>query len=95
MSNAITSVERERAVSRDLLKFVRGHWGIENRLHWLRDVAMGEDKCRARTGAIPKNLAALRNATLTLVRAKGHNAITSTLRRLATKPMEITSILKH
>nr|WP_145290711.1 ISAs1 family transposase [Rosistilla oblonga] len=95
ISYAITSVDRERADARDLLKFVRGHWGIENRLHWVRDVAMGEDKCRARTGAIPQNLAALRNATLTLVRAKGHNAITSTLRRLATKPMEIISILKH
>ncbi|WP_417736019.1 transposase, partial [Rosistilla oblonga] len=54
ISYAITSVDRERANARDLLKFVRGHWGIENRLHWVRDVVMGEEKCRARTGGIPK-----------------------------------------
>ncbi|WP_417745660.1 ISAs1 family transposase [Rosistilla oblonga] len=54
ISYTILSVDRERADARELLKFVRGHWGIENRLHWVRDVVMGEEKCRTRTGGIPK-----------------------------------------
>ena len=40
-SYAITSVDRSQADARDLQKFLRNHWCIENRLHWIRDVAMG------------------------------------------------------
>ena len=39
---------------------VRGHWGIENRLHWVRDATLGEDACRVRSGAAPQVMAALR-----------------------------------
>jgi predicted transposase YbfD/YdcC len=39
---------------------VRGHWGIENKLHWTMDVCLGEDQSRARTGNAAENLAALR-----------------------------------
>ena len=46
---------------------MRGHWEIENGLHWVRDVTMGEDKCRVRKGNAPQVLAALRNASLHLV----------------------------
>ena len=34
---------------------VRGHWGIENHLHWHLDVTFREDDCRARTGYAPEN----------------------------------------
>ena len=47
---------------------VRGHWGIENRLHWVLDVAFGEDGCRARTDHAPQNLATLRRLALNLLR---------------------------
>ena len=46
-----------------LLEYVRGHWGIENRLHYVRDVT-GEDASQVRTGAAPQVMAALRNAGL-------------------------------
>ena len=90
----ITSLSRERANARDLLNLQRGHWGIENRLHWVRDVTMGEDKCRARSGHIPQNLAAFRNATLTTLRAQGVKGIASTLRTLAVNPWKLLAILK-
>lgn len=86
---AITSLTAEQANARDLLQFNRGHWGIENRLHWVRDVTMGEDKCRARSGHIPHNLAALRNAAINVVRTSGYSGIAATLRRFATSPKKI------
>lgn len=50
-----------------LLQFVRTHWHIENRLHWPRDVTLGEDACQVRTGRAPQALAAVRNAVLGLL----------------------------
>ncbi len=47
----------------------QGAKGIENRLHWVRDLSFGEDACRVRTRAAPEILAALRNAGLRLLRA--------------------------
>lgn len=42
---------------------VGGHWGIENSLHWVLDVAFGEDDCRVRVGHAPENLALVRKIT--------------------------------
>ena len=47
---------------------VRGHWGVENGLHWVLDVQMNEDQSRARTGHAPENLATLRRLALNLLR---------------------------
>lgn len=63
----ITSLTRDQADAEALLALVRGHWGIENGLHWVRDVTMGEDACRVRRGNAPQVLAALRNAALFVV----------------------------
>ena len=52
-----------------LLHLARAHWGIENRLHYVRDVSMDEDRCRVRAGARP--LAAVRNLVLHLIRSRG------------------------
>jgi predicted transposase YbfD/YdcC len=47
---------------------VRGHWGVENKLHWVLDVQMGEDNSRARAGYAAENLATLRRLALNLLR---------------------------
>ena len=60
---AITSLGREPGPGK-LLEYVRGHWGIENRLHYVRDVTLGEDASQVRTGAAPQVMAALRNVVL-------------------------------
>lgn len=45
----------------------RGHWGIENHLHWHLDVTFKEDSCRARKGNAPENLATLRKLALQII----------------------------
>ncbi len=47
---------------------VRGHWGIENSLHWQLDVTFGEDQCRVRKGHADANLSLLRRAALSLLK---------------------------
>jgi len=46
---------------------VRGHWGIENHLHWHLDVTFREDSSRARKGNAPENLSTLRKLALQIV----------------------------
>jgi hypothetical protein len=91
---AITSLSAERASAADLLALNRGHWGIENRLHWVRDVSLGEDACRANAQYGPQNLAALRNVGLSLMRAAGLKEILSTLRDFATRPHDLLKFLR-
>ena len=51
-----------------VLRAVRRHWGIENRLHWVLDVAYGEDKSRVRSGNAAQNLSMMRQVSLNLLR---------------------------
>ena len=53
-----------------LARAVRGHWGVENGLHWSLDVSFGEDQSRARSEHAAANLAAARRVALTLLRAE-------------------------
>lgn len=89
---AITSLGPEVAAPA-LLQHVRRHWAIENRLHWVRDVTMGEDACRVRTGAAPQILAALRNTTLALARHAGWANIAAALRHYAWRPGAALALL--
>jgi predicted transposase YbfD/YdcC len=50
-----------------LLALIRKHWAIENRLHWRRDVSLGEDACQTRTGAVPRLLSRLNSTVLCLM----------------------------
>ena len=64
---------RQTSASR-MLALVREHWAIENRLHWRRDVTLGEDACQTRTGAAPGVLAQLNSTVLALMDRVGvHN----------------------
>ena len=47
---------------------VRSHWGIENSLHWVLDIAFREDESRIRKGSAPDNFAAIRHIALNLLR---------------------------
>lgn len=58
----------------------RGHWGIENQLHWHLDVTFKEDQCRARTGHASQNLSVLRKLALQI--ASSQNDRLSVKRRL-------------
>lgn len=76
-----------------LLRYVREHWHIENRSHWVRDVTYDEDRSQVRTGSIPQVMAALRNAVIGLLRASGTTTIAATHRRLAAHPWEALALL--
>jgi hypothetical protein len=86
----ITSVPRPLAAAMQLLHFVRGHWSIENRTHYVRDVTLGEDASRVRKGSGPQVLAAVRNAALGLLRQwGGFESIAEALRRNAARVPEL------
>ena len=65
----VTSLTVAEAGPERLLELVRARWGIENRLHYVRDVSMDEDRCRSHAGG--RQLATIRNCALSLIRARG------------------------
>jgi hypothetical protein len=77
---AVTSAPRGMANAAQLLAWWRGHWGIENRSHYVRDVTLGEDACQVGCGHAPQNLAAVRNALISWLRMGGHTNIAAGLR---------------
>jgi predicted transposase YbfD/YdcC len=66
---------------------VRGHWRIEARLHWVRDVTFGEDHSQVRTDHSPQNLACLRTLAINALRLAGHTNIAAGLRQHARTPL--------
>jgi predicted transposase YbfD/YdcC len=91
---AVTSLSPQKASPQRLLTLWRGHWGIENRLHWVRDVTFDEDRSAIRTGAAPQIMAALRNTVISMLRLAGSTNIAATLRRHAAHPLEALAILQ-
>ncbi len=82
----VTSLPPERADAAALLRYQRGHWGIENRLHYVRDVAFDEDRSTVRSGAAPQTLAACRNLAIALLRRAGLPTSAAGLRTFADRP---------
>ena len=59
----------EEPTAQRLNQAVREHWGVENGLHWVIDMAFREDESRIRTGNAPSNMAVLRHIALNIIRA--------------------------
>ncbi len=78
-----------------LAALVRGHWSIENSVHWVRDVTFSEDAHRARTGNAPAVLAAVRNLVTTALRLAGAVNIAAARRAVALKPSTILRLLRR
>lgn len=83
----VTSLAPERADAARLLALVRGHWHIENKSHWVRDVTFDEDRSQVRCGHIPQVMAALRNTAIGLLRWAGETTIAAACRRFAAQPV--------
>lgn len=83
VSIGITSLAKSQATPRKLLELNRGHWTIENRVHWVRDVTFDEDHCRVRKGAAAQAMAGLRNLAIGLFRLAGARNIAAALRHCA------------
>lgn len=92
-SYALTSLPPEQADARRLEQVWRGHWQIENGLHYVRDVTFGEDACQVRADRAPANLAACRNAALNLLRLAGVTNVAAALRRHAMHPQKALALM--
>ena len=79
----VTSLTPDQAVPARILNLTRGHWSIENRLHWVRDVTFDEDRSQIRKGNGPQIMACLRNLAISLLRLAGARYIDPTLRACA------------
>ena len=82
----ITSADCIAASPQVLASWVQGHWAIENRLHWVRDVTFGEDLSQVRTGQAPRIMATCRNIAVGLLRLAGWDNIAAGLRHHARHP---------
>ena len=89
----LTSLPVQVAPAPRLLQLIRHHWHIENRLHWRRDVTLGEDACRVRAGQTPQVLAALNNAVLALMDFLNVDNVTAQMRAFAARPTNALALL--
>jgi predicted transposase YbfD/YdcC len=95
IAHIITDLPAHRASARQIASWVRGHWTIEDRIHWCRDADWSEDKHQAHTGNGPRSMACLRNLAMSAFRLLGVTDIARTLRYLSANPqvsMQITGL---
>jgi predicted transposase YbfD/YdcC len=90
---AITSLPAARADARALLALLRDHWGIENKLHHVRDVTFDEDRSAVRTRAAPQVGAACRNLVIALLRRTGAANIAAACRTFAGRPLTAIALV--
>ena len=83
---AITSLTFAQASPARLADLLRGHWAIENGLHWVRDVTFAEDGSQLRTGAGPQVMACLRNLAIGALSRAGPVNLAAALRQHARDP---------
>ena len=69
-----------KADAERLLELARGHWTVENSLHWVRDVTFDEDRSQVRKGNGPRVMATLRNLAISMLRLAGADSIAKATR---------------
>ena len=89
----VTSLPATICIPERLLQLKRGHWTIENALHYVKDVTMGEDKSTVHRDNGPKIMAALRNTVVSLLRHAGFSTIAARLRYNSTHPEAALKVL--
>jgi predicted transposase YbfD/YdcC len=94
--NAITDLQVHEAKPAHLAAWIRGHWSIENSIHWVRDVTYDEDRSQIRTGTGPQVMAALRNAAIAALRAADTTNIAAANRyhaRDSSRPLALLGLI--
>ena len=92
-SYGITSVPRKHANAARILDLKRKHWLIENRLHYRRDVTLGEDASQVRTHGAPEVVAALNGGILALMDFIGVKNVAKQMRHFCAQPREALQLL--
>jgi predicted transposase YbfD/YdcC len=91
----VTSLPRERADATRLLGIVRDHWGIENKVFYVRDQTMGEDASRVRKRAAPVVLATMRNAMLGVLHVMGVKNRAAQFRTFCASPVKALQAIQR
>jgi predicted transposase YbfD/YdcC len=76
----IITMTARQAPPEHVAAYIRDHWSIENRVHWVRDVTLREDSSQVRAGSRPRIMATLRNLTMSLIRQAGLKGIAAAIR---------------
>ena len=90
---AITDMTWEEIRPDQIAEAIRGQWGIENRLHWIREVVFAEDHSQIRTAAGPAVMATLRNLAVSLHRLSGAANIAAACRHVSRHPGRVLPLL--
>ncbi|GAC1436505.1 MAG: ISAs1 family transposase [Ktedonobacteraceae bacterium] len=89
----MTNVPRKKAPAKRLLELNRKHWHIENRLHYRRDVTLGEDASQVRSHGAPEVLAALNGGLLALLDFQGVKNVAKQMRHFCAQPRDALQLL--
>jgi predicted transposase YbfD/YdcC len=93
VSYGITSLTREEASAERLMEIVRGHWGIENGLHYRKDKTLREDACRLKRGEAAQVMAVINNLIIGLVLREGRGNLAEARRRYSAYPLEALNLI--
>jgi predicted transposase YbfD/YdcC len=91
---AVTDLNWHQIRADQLADAARGHWRVENQLHWIRDVTFAEDHSQIRTGSGPAVMATLRNLALSLHRLAGATNIAAACRHASRHPNRVLALLE-
>lgn len=91
----ITSLPREKADATKLMSLVRAHWGIENKVFYVRDETLGEDASRVRKKSAPVIFSTLRNSVVNVLQMLGVKNRAEELRRFAANPVKALKAIKN
>ncbi|MFF1792607.1 ISAs1 family transposase, partial [Kitasatospora sp. NPDC058243] len=90
---AVTSLDARQAGPADLAAAIRGHWGIENSSHHIRDATFAEDASTVHTGTAPRAMATFRNLAIGVLKILGADNIAKTTRAIRNEPERALRIL--
>jgi predicted transposase YbfD/YdcC len=89
----LTSLTPAEAGPQRLLALQRSHWGIENGLHYRRDVTFKEDRCRLKIGHAARTMATLNNLALALILRQDYPYLPQARRRFSARPLEALQLI--
>jgi len=90
----VITMTARQASPAHIATYIRQHWGVENRLHWVRDVTLGEDSSQVRTGSRPRILTSLRNLNTGLIRQAGFTKVAATIRAVKEDNALLLAVLR-
>ncbi len=94
VSSALTSLTAEQATPAQLAALIRSHWHIQNRLHYVRDFTYDAYRCRVWVRDLPRNLACLTNAAISIIRCQPEFPwVPEANRHYAGRPQEALDLL--